>query len=156
MLWCFRALRYCVGHDSRAFGNHCVSGSLKGLCMCHLHMPVVLLCSAYRAFSFSLLFQGSPPLSPPFILYFYIVFYIGSQLFFQFSVIGCWDGGWGRVFFWQAGLVAGLQVGQALRCSGCLGLGSAVPAPHVPWHRTSICDEGINVCQGYIVLFCRL
>ena len=54
--------------------------------------------------------------------------------------------GLGQGFFWQAGLVAGLQVGQALRCSGCLGSGSAVPDPHVRWHRTSICDEGINVC----------
>ena len=41
------------------------------------------------------------------------------------------------------GLVAGLQVGQALGCSG-LGLGSAVPVPHVPGHPTSICNEGIN------------
>ena len=32
-------------------------------------------------------------------------------------------------FCWRAGLVAGLQVGWALACSGCLGLGSAVPAP---------------------------
>ena len=37
----------------------------------------------------------------------------------------------GAGFFWRAGLVAGLQVGQALRCSSYLGLGSAVPAPMV-------------------------
>ena len=36
-----------------------------------------------------------------------------------------WDGGW-IGFFWWAGPVAGLQVGQALEFSGCLGLGSAV------------------------------
>ena len=42
--------------------------------------------------------------------------------------------------------MAGLQVGRALGCSGCLGLGSALPAPHhVPGHPTSICDEGVNV-----------
>ena len=40
--------------------------------------------------------------------------------------------------------MAGLQVGRALGCSGCLGLGSAVPVPHVPGHPTSICDEGFN------------
>ena len=28
--------------------------------------------------------------------------------------------------------MAGLQVGWALGYSGCLGLGSAVPVPHVP------------------------
>ena len=28
--------------------------------------------------------------------------------------------------------MAGLQVGQALGCSGCLGLGSAVPGPPPP------------------------
>ena len=39
--------------------------------------------------------------------------------------------GAGAGFVWQAGPVAGLQVGRALGCSGCLGLGSAVPVPHV-------------------------
>ena len=47
-------------------------------------------------------------------------------------------------FFWRAGLVAGLQGGRTLWYSGCLGLGSAVPVPHVPGHPTSICDEGVN------------
>ena len=52
--------------------------------------------------------------------------------------------GAGSGFFWQAGLLAGLQVGWALECSGCLGLGSAVPVPHDPGHPTSICDKGNN------------
>ena len=52
--------------------------------------------------------------------------------------------GTGAGFFWRAGLVAGLQVGRALGCSGCLGLWSAVPVPLVPGHPTSICDEGFN------------
>ena len=52
--------------------------------------------------------------------------------------------GAGAGFFWWAGLVAGLQVGWALGCSG-FGLGSAVPVPHVPGHPTSICDEGVNL-----------
>ena len=37
--------------------------------------------------------------------------------------------GAGAGFSWQVGFVTGLQVGQALRCSSYLGLGSAVPAP---------------------------
>ena len=40
--------------------------------------------------------------------------------------------------------MAGLQVGRALGCSGCSGLGSEVPASHVPGHPTSICNEGVN------------
>ena len=38
---------------------------------------------------------------------------------------GYWD--WSG--FWWAGLMASLQVGQVLRSSSYLGLGSAVPAP---------------------------
>ena len=64
-------------------------------------------------------------------------------LFFQFSVMGVGAMA-GAGFFGREGLVAGLQVGRALGCSGCLGLGSAVPVPHDPGHPTSICDEGIN------------
>ena len=44
--------------------------------------------------------------------------------------------------------MAGLQVGRALGFSGCLGLGSGVPAPHVPGHPTSICDEGVNLIKS--------
>ena len=54
----------------------------------------------------------------------------GSPLFFQFNVTGAGAGaGAGAGFFQWAGLMAGLQVGRALGHSGCLGLGSAVPAP---------------------------
>ena len=56
--------------------------------------------------------------------------------------------GAGARFIWRAGLVAGLQVGRALGCSGCLGLGSAVPVPHVPRHPTSICDKDVNCTSG--------
>ena len=58
-------------------------------------------------------------------------------MFFSFSVTDAGGGGLrqGR-FFWRAGLMAGLQGGWALRCSGCLCLGSAVPVPHVPGHPT--------------------
>ena len=37
--------------------------------------------------------------------------------------------GAGAGFFWWAGLAAGLQEGQALRCSSYLCLGLAVPTP---------------------------
>ena len=41
--------------------------------------------------------------------------------------------GLGQGFFsWWAGFVAGLQVGRALGCYGCLGLGSADPAAPAP------------------------
>ena len=58
-------------------------------------------------------------------------------MFFQFSVTGAGARA-GAGLFCQAGLVAGLQVGQALGCPGCLGLGSGVPVPHGPGHPASI------------------
>ena len=112
-LWHFLALHYCVGRDSRAFGDHWVSGSLKGAMRALLHVLVVLLCSACT----------SPPLSClPFFFFnivLFIIYPVGSPLFFQFSVTGVGSGagagaGAGAGFFWQAGLVTGLQVGQCL------------------------------------------
>ena len=53
--------------------------------------------------------------------------------------------------------MAGLQVGQALGCCGCLGLGSAVLVPQVPGHSTSICNKGCKYisfwakCLNFIV-----
>ena len=52
------------------------------------------------------------PMPPFFYIVLFIIYPVGSPLFFQFSVIGA-----GAGFFSQAGLVAGLQVGQALRHS---------------------------------------
>ena len=69
-----------------------------------------------------------------------IIYSVSFRLFFQFSAREV-----GAGFFRRARLVAGYQVGRALGCSGCLGLGSAVPVPHVPGHPTSICDEGVNL-----------
>ena len=95
--------------------------------MCHLHVSVVLLCLAYRVFSCSLVFKAPHPYPPFFIFYFLY------SLLYRFSTVlpvqcdGCWGRGWGRAFSWRAGHVAGLQVGRALGCSGCLGLSSAVP-----------------------------
>ena len=47
---------------------------------------------------------------------------IHCPLFFQFCLMGA-----GAGFIWWAGLAAGLQEGQALRCSSYLGFG--VPHP---------------------------
>ena len=52
--------------------------------------------------------------------------------------------------------MARLQVGRALGCSGCLGLGSAGPAPHVPGHPTSTCEEGLNSTKLNLVKDCHL
>ena len=105
------------------FGNHWewVSGSLEGVMQVPLHELVALLCSAYRVFSCSLPLLGSPPFSP---LFFHSLKVL--LLFFQFRVT-CTGAGAG--FSRQVGLMAELQVGQALRCSSYLVLGSAVPAP---------------------------
>ena len=48
-------------------------------------------------------------------------------------MISAGAGAWATVgFFWRAGLMAGLQVGQALGCSG-----------HVPGHPTSIRNKAV-------------
>ena len=65
-LWHFPVLHYCVGSDSRAFGDHWVSGSLERAMPVPLYVLVVLLCSAHREFSCSLHFLGFQPLSPLF------------------------------------------------------------------------------------------
>ena len=148
-MWRFLTLHYCVGHDSRACGDHWISGSLKGLCVCHLHVSVVLLCSAYRAFSCSLLFRGSPPLSPPLYYIFYTVFYIGSPLFFQFSVTGAWARVGVKFFSFLVGRARGWfasRVGSWVFWLLGFGFSSSnpPPPPHVPGHPSSICDEGLN------------
>ena len=138
-MWHFLAFHYCVGHCIRVFGDRSIGGSLIGVMCAPLHVHVVLLCSAYRACSFSLRFKAPHP-TPLFIIIFLcsliIIYSFSFPLFFQFSVTGAGAGG-GTGFFWWAGLVACLQVGRGL---GCLGLGSVVPVPYVPGHPTSICD----------------
>ena len=124
----------------RSLGSSILIGAMRAL----LHLLVILLCLAYRACSCSLLFKAPHPITPIYYYIFYIVliiiYSVSFPLFFQFSMMGA-----GAGCFWWAGLVAGLQVGWALGYSGCLGLGSAVPVPHVPGHPTSICDEGVNL-----------
>ena len=53
--------------------------------------------------------------------------------------------------------MAGLQVGQALGCSGCLGLGSAVPAPPMflgtqPPYATKALTLGFRTCFFFFIL----
>ena len=96
----------------------------------------------YRPCSCSLLFKAP---HPHLLLCYYIIlnivlffiYSVGFPLFFQLSITGAGAGA-------GTGLIVGLHVGRALGCSGCLGLGSAVPVPHVPGHPTSICEEGIK------------
>ena len=102
-----------------------------------MHMLVVLLCSAYRAFSCSLHLLGPHPYPPLFLYNLIIIYLVSFPLFFQFSVTGAGTRT-GAGLFLQVGFVAVLQVGQALRCCSYLGLGSTVPAPHVPGNPTSI------------------
>ena len=90
----------------------------------------------------SLHFSGLPTHVPPLHSLFFI-HPVGSPLFFYFSGTGARVGA-GLGLFWQARLMAGLQMGQAFRCSSYLALGSAVPALHVPVHPTSTWDERIN------------
>ena len=51
--------------------------------------------------------------------------------------------GWGWV--WWAGLVAGLQVGQAFGVFLLPGFGDSSSSPQVPGHPTSTCDAGVNL-----------
>ena len=111
-MWHFLALRYCVGDHFRAFGNY---WAIAHACS--------LLCSAYRVCSCSLLFKAPHP-HPPLSLY--CLYSLIHYLLTRFSTFLPVQSA-GAVFFWRAGLMAGLQVGWALGCSGCLDLGSAVP-----------------------------
>ena len=84
---------------SGLFSDHWVSHSLEGVMGAALHVPVVLLCSAYRAFSCSW------PSTPFLFIFLFIIYPVG---------LGC-AGTWARAGrFSSTGLMAGLQVGQAL------------------------------------------
>ena len=95
-------LRYCVKNHFRAFGNYWVSGSLIGATPALLHVLAVLLCSAYRACSCSLLFKAPHPDPPPLLLSF--LYSLNHSLLSKFTTVlpvqcdGCWGGGWFRVF----------------------------------------------------------
>ena len=68
------------------------------------------------------------------------------------------------IFDWMEGdyihsndnrLVAGLQVGWALGCSGFFGLGSAVPVPHVPGHPTPYAMKALIIIIIIIIIIIR-
>ena len=114
-----------------------------------LHVPVVLLCSVYRAFSCSLLFPGyryppPPPLYYMFYIVLLIIYPVGSPLFFQFSGAGAGFFPAGEARGWVASR-AGSWVFWLLG----FGVSSSSP-PHVPEHPTSICDEGVFFFFFYI------
>lgn len=113
-LWCFLALRYCVGCDSWAFGEHQVSGSLKGAMRARLTMLVVLLCPAHQVFSGSLHFLGSLPLTPFFsfiLLYFF--FYLPRRFSTVLPVRRVLGRGPGAGYF-QQGFWLGCKLGRLL------------------------------------------
>ena len=95
MLWCFLALCYCVRHHFRAFGDDWVSGSLKGAMRAPLRVLVVLLCSAYRVCSCSMLFKA------PLLYFLYsLILYLPTR-FSTVLPVQCdryWGIGWSRVF----------------------------------------------------------
>ena len=108
-------------------------------------------------FEFYFFFNGvkcnlNPLQIPPFY-YIYIFYSLIHYLPSRFSnvlLVQC-DGYWGRGQGLRQGFSggrAGLQVGRALGCSGCLGLGSAVPVPHVPGHPTLYMQQGANRYLG--------
>ena len=96
-LWHFLALRYCVRHHFRAFGDHWVSCNLTGAMHVPFHVPVVLLCLAYRACSCSLLFKALHPIPPLLLLYFLYSLIIYLVSFSTVLPVQC-DGFWGGVF----------------------------------------------------------
>ena len=131
-MWHFLAFHYCVGHCIRVFGDRSVGGSLIGVMHAPLHVPVVLLCSAYRACSCSLLKAPHP--HPP--LCYYIFYIVLLSRFSTVLPVQCGEG-WDRVF-----LADGARGWIASRagswpCSGCFSLRSASSSP-IP---TSICEE---------------
>ena len=73
-----------LGMTLGLFGDHWVRGSLEGAMHTPLHVLVGLLCSVYWVFSCSLHFLGFPP----FFLVLFIIYPVGSPLFFQFDVTG--------------------------------------------------------------------
>ena len=72
------------------------------------------------------------------IIIFIIVIIISTDLLALCD--GCLGWGWA----WQAGLVAGLQVGQAFGVLLLPGFGVGSSSPQVPGHPTSICHSGVN------------
>lgn len=98
---------------SGLFSDYWVSRSLERAMGAALHVPVVLLCSAYRG-----AFSCSWPSTPFFFIVLFIIYPVG---------LSCTGAAAGAGFFSSTELMSGLQVGQALnRCSSNLGLGSAV------------------------------
>ena len=94
-----------------------------------LNVLPVLLCSAYIAcFDVACLYKATHPPHLYNYIVIFVIYPIGSPLFFQFSQTGA-GVETGEGFFSRAELMAKLQVGHALKCSSHLGLGSAVPAP---------------------------
>ena len=130
VLWHFPALHYCV--ESRAFWWSLARWyeSWRGNALAFSHTCSFTLSIVWDIFM-KLAFSRLPTL-PPFFIALFIIYPVSSPQFFQFSLTGA-EAGAAAGFFWRVGLMAGLQEGQALRSSGYLGFGSAVPAPNCSW-----------------------
>ena len=123
---CFVA-RVCVTVEV-CFLSPRVSSSLLQFMCAPLHVVVVLLCIVVGASSgFGVLF-----------CLLFIIVIISTEL------LALCDGclGWGLV--WRAGLVAGLQLGQAFGMFLSPGFGVGSSSPWVPGHLTSMCDSGVK------------
>ena len=112
-----------------------------------MHVFAVLLCSAYRAFSCSLLFLRSPPFPTFCFIVLFIIYPVGSPLFFQYSVTGA---GPGAGFFCQAGQVTSSYA------SNLFEFVLAFPAPTFLCTQPP-CDEALTygfnsylLCQKWI------
>ena len=75
----------------------------------------------------------------------YYYYWLLLLFFISTELLALCDGCLGWDFVWQAGLVAGLGIGQALGVLLLPGLGVRSSSPQVPGRPTSICDAGVNV-----------
>ena len=110
-----------MGYRVRVFGDRRVGGSLIGAMCAPLHVLVVLLCSAYRACSCSLLKAPHP--HPPLCYYIFYIVLLGR--FSTVLPVQCGKG-WDRVF-----LADGARGWIASRAGSwlCFSLWSASSSP---------------------------
>ena len=131
-----------------------VSGLFLQFMCAPLHVLVVLLCvvlGASLVFWSFLVFFFLPP-SSPFIslclllcitMFFFLSFFF-LIIIFSTELLALCHGVLGRGWVWRAGLVAGLQVGQAFGMFLLPGFGVGSSSPWVPGHPTSMCDSGVK------------
>ena len=107
-----------------------------------LHVLIVLLYVVLGASFFPPFSRFSPTLLS---LYFIAIVILLFIIFISTEPLALCDRclSWGWV--WRAGLVAGLQVGQAFGMFLLPGFGVGSSSPWVPGHPTSMCDSGVKL-----------